>query len=174
MKWPILFALLTGLFWGMYGPALGQSRKAEKSPFKPYVLIGVAYLVWGIVGGLVGMAAKGDPFSFTAGGIKWGFLAGSLGAFGALALTMAMFTGGTAKPQIVMPIVFGSAVVVNAIVNVLTIKSDVNPLLYVGIAGMALCIIVVAYFTPHEHPPAKPGSSAGQPTATAALGNPSH
>ena len=25
MKYPILFALLTALFWGLYGPALGQA-----------------------------------------------------------------------------------------------------------------------------------------------------
>ena len=155
MKWPILFAMLTGLFWGMYGPALAKSRSAEKSPFKPYVLIGVAYLVWGIVGGLAGMAYKGDPFTFSAEGSKWGFIAGSLGAWGALALTLAMFTGGTAKPQIVMPIVFGSAVTVSAIVAALTTKNPIDPRLYIGIVGMAICIVVVAYYTPHEHPPAK-------------------
>ncbi len=160
MKWPIVFALLTGLFWGMYGPALAKSRSAEKSPFKPYLLIGVAYLVWGIAGGALGMLYKGDAFQFSFEGSKWGFIAGSLGAFGALALTLAMFTGGTAKPQIVMPIVFGSAVTVSAIVATLTVKADVNPLLYAGIVGMGLCIVVVAYFTPHEHPPAKPAAPA--------------
>ena len=44
MKLPILFALLTGLFWGTYGPTLAQARFFEKSAFKPYVMIGVAYL----------------------------------------------------------------------------------------------------------------------------------
>jgi hypothetical protein len=31
-------------------------------------------------------------------------------------------------------------------------------MLWVGIAGMAVCIVVVAYFTPHAHPP-KPQST---------------
>ena len=115
---PVVFALLTGLFWGTYGPTLAQARFFEKSAFKPYVMIGVAYLVWGIIGGLAGMAYTrkvGEPFfSFTNEGIFWGFAAGSLGAWGALTLTLAMFTGGTAMPQIVMPIVFGTAVSVSA------------------------------------------------------------
>ena len=150
---PIVFALLTGLFWGTYGPVLAKARVFENSPFKPYVMIGVAYLIWGIVGGLAGMSYKGDTFSFTLKGTFWGFAAGSLGAWGALTLTLAMFTGGTAMPQVVMPIVFGTAVSVSALVSVLTTKTEVNPLLWVGIAGMAVCIVVVAYYTPHAGPP---------------------
>jgi peptidoglycan/LPS O-acetylase OafA/YrhL len=160
---PVVFALLTGLFWGTYGPVQGQARAFEKSAFKPYVMIGVAYLVWGIIGGLVGMAytqKPGEPFfNFAPKGIAWGFAAGTLGAWGALTLTLAMFTGGTAMPQVVMPIVFGTAVSVSAIVAVLTTKAETNPMLYVGIIGMAVCIVVVAYFTPHPHPP-KPATSA--------------
>lgn len=160
---PIVFALLTGLFWGTYGPTLAQARFFEKSAFKPYVMIGVAYLVWGIIGGLAGMAYTQKPgehfFSFSAQGIFWGFAAGTLGAWGALTLTLAMFTGGTAMPQVVMPIVFGTAVSVSAITAVLTTKAETNPMLWVGIAGMAVCIVVVAYFTPHAHPP-KPAGAA--------------
>jgi len=48
----IIFALLTALFWGMYGPALQTSRVPGQSPFKPFILIGVAYLVFGILGGV--------------------------------------------------------------------------------------------------------------------------
>jgi hypothetical protein len=43
MPLPVLFALLTGLFWGAYGPTLAVARTAEGSPFKPYVMIGAAY-----------------------------------------------------------------------------------------------------------------------------------
>ena len=170
MKLPILFALLTGLFWGTYGPTLAQARFFEKSAFKPYVMIGVAYLVWGILGGLVGMAYTQKPgeafFNFSKQGVFWGFAAGSLGAWGALTLTLAMFTGGTAMPQVVMPIVFGTAVSVSAIVSVLTTKNDTHPMLWVGIAGMAVCIVLVAYFTPHAHPP-KPAGAQPAPEAKA-------
>jgi hypothetical protein len=170
MKLPIIFAIATGLFWGLYGPAVAQARNAEASPFKPYVLIGVAYLVWGILGGLIGMKVKGDNFtSWSSLGVTWGFIAGSLGAFGALALTLAMYNGGARMPHVVMPTVFGTAVAVSAIYGVATVKTDVNPLLYVGIVGMAACIVMVAYFTPSAHPPAKPGASPlGKPPAEAA------
>ena len=150
--WPIVFALSTGFFWGTYGPVLAQARTFEKSPFKPYVMIGIAYLIWGIVGGLVGMAVKGDSFSFTKAGTYWGFAAGTLGAWGALALTLAMSTGGMSMPQVVMPIVFGTAVSVSAIVTVLTSKTNADPRLYLGIVGMAICIVTVAYYTPHATP----------------------
>ena len=157
---PVIFALLTGLFWGTYGPVLGQARAFEKSPFKPYVMIGVAYLLWGIIGGLVGMVCKGDSFTFTRQGTIWGFAAGTLGAWGALTLTLAMFTGGTAMPQVVMPIVFGTAVSVSAIVAVLTTKTQADPRLWLGIIGMGICIVTVAYFTPHQVPHgAKPAAA---------------
>jgi hypothetical protein len=168
-QWPIIFALLTGLFWGTYGPALGNARSAEKNPFKPYVMIGVAYLVWGIVGGVVGMLYTKTSFAFSTGGLVWGFTAGSLGAFGALTLTLAMFSGGTAMPQIVMPIVFGSAVSVTALVSVATSKHAASPWLYLGIVGMALCIIVVAYNTPHAAPPKPAAPSAKIDSGAAAM-----
>ncbi|MBA4031285.1 MAG: hypothetical protein C0478_10420 [Planctomyces sp.] len=175
---PIIFAVLTGLFWGTYGPAVGLAREAlpgDKSPFKPYLMIGLAYLVWGVVGGAIAMKATGATFTYTSGQATWGFIAGSLGAFGALALTIAMFSGGMSMPQVIMPIVFGTAVSVSAIVATLTVKDvSVNPMLYVGIAGMAVCIVIVAYFTPHpkRHGPgpavkAAPASIPATPTVTA-------
>lgn len=94
---PIIFAVMTGLFWGTYGPAVGLAREAlpgDKSPFKPYLMIGLAYLVWGVIGGAVAMRATGATFTYNGGQATWGFIAGSLGAFGALSLTIAMFSGG--------------------------------------------------------------------------------
>ena len=76
MKYPIIFALLTALCWGLYGPVLGYSRSQLASPFKPYVAIGIAYLIWGVLGGLIGMYFKGDDFSFSGAGAKWGMIAG--------------------------------------------------------------------------------------------------
>jgi hypothetical protein len=159
---PIIFALATGFFWGTYGPVLAQARKYEGSPFKPYVMIGVAYLLWGIIGGIVGMLVKGDGFVFTKEGTYWGFAAGTLGAWGALTLTLAMYTGGGAIPHVVMPIVFGTAVSATAVVTVLTSKTQADPRLWMGIVGMAICIITVAYYTPHSapHAPPKPAQAS--------------
>ena len=101
---PVLFALATALCWGLYGPILGKARVADTSPFKPYVAIGVAYLVIAILGGLIGMWYQGDTFEVGAGG-RWGVIAGALGALGAFTLTLAMFSGGARIPHTVMPIV---------------------------------------------------------------------
>lgn len=160
MKLPILFGLLTALFWGMYGPVLADSRGDLKSPFKPYLLIGLAYLLWGVVGGLVGMWQKGDDFSFPSHGTSLGFVAGSLGAFGALTLTLAMYNGG--KPYIIMPIVFGGAVTVSAIFSILKEAegTHINPLLYLGVAGVIVSAGLVAYCTPHPAPKKAPPAAA--------------
>lgn len=160
---PIVFAVLTAIFWGTYGPVLAESRAFLKSPFKPYVAIGIAYLVWGIGGGVIGMLYKKDSFSFTGPGALWGLAAGTLGAWGALTLTLAMFSGG--KPYVVMPIVFGGAVTVSALVSVWkeSEHTTVNPLLWVGIAGIVICAAMVAFFTPHAAPPSAKPSAAVQP-----------
>lgn len=165
MKWPIVFALLTGLFWGTYGPALGISRAAEHNPFKPYLMIGLAYLVWAVIGGFGGIAYSFGGLNtegalrYSSTGATWGFIAGSLGAFGALTLTLAMYSfakGTPPRADIVMPVVFGTAVSVTAITSVIMTRASFNPWLYLGIAGMAVCIVIVAANTPstgHAKPP---------------------
>lgn len=176
MKLPIVFAALTALFWGMYGPVIGLARSAEGgNAFKPYLLIGVAYLIWAILGGAIGMKATGAPFEFSGPGVKWGFIGGSLGAFGALTLTLAMFsfpTGTKPRPDIVMPIVFGGAVCITALTNLVVIRSqgghaDVKPMLWVGMIGMAICIVIVAANTPHAGPHKKPAAPIESPTSDA-------
>lgn len=156
---PILFALGTATCWGLYGPTLSKARApaGEWSAFKPYVFIGVAYLVWAICGGLLAMKMKGDEFSYTgayAPAMNWGFWAGSLGAIGALCLTTAIISGG--RPAMVMPIVFGGAVTVNALYAWLQLKgAHVSPALWVGMVLVAVGIVLVASNTPHAAP-AKP------------------
>lgn len=170
MNYSVVFAILTAIFWGTYGPVLAESRAFLKSPFKPYVAIGIAYLVWGIGGGILGMLYKKDDFSFTGPGALWGLAAGSLGAFGAFTLTLAMFSGG--KPFVVMPIVFGGAVTVSALVAVWKERGhvDVNPLLWVGMVGIVVCTVLVAYHTPHTAP-ASPAKAASQPGGSPAAGD---
>ena len=93
-----------------------------------------------------------------------GLAAGTLGAWGALTLTLAMFSGG--KPYVVMPIVFGGAVTVSALVSVWKEPehTTVNPLLWVGVVGIVVCAAMVAYFTPPAAPPAN-ASAAVSTTA---------
>ena len=160
MRYPVIFALLTGLFWGLYGPSLAQARSALMSPFKPYFAIGIAYLIWGVVGGMIGMRLNGDALSFSGPGVTWGLIAGTLGAWGAMTLTLAMFTGGTAMPHIVMPIVFAGAVTVAGLVSAATAR-EISPWLWVGYVVVAVGVVLVAYNTPH----AGPAPGAGHETA---------
>lgn len=182
---PILFALGTALFWGCYGPTIGNATSPRVggkplaapdgwSPFKPYVFIGIAYVVIAIIGGLAMMKVKGDSFSYSAPvpgveGVthflpaKWGFLAGTLGAFGALCLTTAMMTS-RGNALLVMPIVFGGAVSVTAIVSILKLRGhgplEISPLLWLGMLLTVVGIVLVASNTPHGHASAKPASPA--------------
>lgn len=175
MKTAYIFAALVALFWGCYGPTLSKARApmggdVSWGAFKPYVFIGVAYLVIAIFGGAILMkvvGGKAGPDSYDYSGpywpaAKWGFLAGCLGALGALALTYAVVkTRG--NPAAVMPIVFGGAVTVNALVAFFSLSKGegVNPLMWVGMALVAVGIVLTAKHTPHgSHPPAKPAAEA--------------
>lgn len=166
MRYPILFAVLTAMFWGLYGPALGEARSELGSAFKPYFAIGIAYLVWGVVGGYLGMQLNADDFSFSGGGLGWGFAAGTVGAWGAFTLTLAMFTGGTAMPHLVMPVVFGGAVTVTALVSLRQARiAAASPWLWVGMALVALGIVLVASNTPHGAPAPHPQISVPEESA---------
>lgn len=161
---PFVFALTTAVCWGLYGPTLGTARLADPdhSPFKPYFGIGIAYLVIAIAGGLFGMWMKGDSFDFASTGLTWGIAAGTLGAFGAFGLTMAMFSGGARIPHAVMPVVFGGAVTVTALYSVFTsgTRLKASPMLWLGIALMLVATVIITTNTPHAGPPASPPEQA--------------
>ncbi len=163
MKWFAVFcALFVALCWGLYGPTLSNARSPNREwgPFKPYLFIGVAYFVIAIVGGSLMMKfVFNDNFDYTGTyrpAMQWGFLAGCLGALGALGLTFALTRAG-GKPAYVMPIVFGGAVTVNAIAAYFMLRGsvDINPLMWVGMLLVAIGIVLTAGYTPHAHPPGK-------------------
>ncbi len=162
---PFLFALGTALCWGLYGPTLGKARlvDADLSPFKPYVGIGFAYLVIAIAGGLIGMWYKGDSFSPSGASGLWGLAAGALGALGAFSLTLCMFSGGARIPHAVMPVVFGGAVTITAIYTVLASggRLHASPMLWLGIVGMLVSIVIITMNTPHAPPASTPSTSSG-------------
>lgn len=173
MKWlAVACALGVALCWGMYGPTLSHARapNREWGPFKPYLFIGIAYLVIAVIGGALMMKlAFNDNFNYTgtyAPAMKYGFLAGCLGALGALFLTFALTKAG-GKPAYVMPIVFGGAVSVNAIAAFLSLNQgeSANPLMWVGMLFVAIGIVLTAGNTPHGHPPAKPATASADTTA---------
>ena len=91
----IVCAVLVALCWGLYGPAVsnGRAPNREWGPFKPYVFIGLAYTVIAVFGSILMMKTVfTDNLNYTGEywpAAKWGFLAGALGAVGALFLTFA-------------------------------------------------------------------------------------
>jgi drug/metabolite transporter (DMT)-like permease len=173
MKWfAVVCALIVALCWGLYGPTLTNARSTarppEWGPFKPYLFIGVAYVVIAIIGGSIMMKfVFNDNFDYSGKyfpSMQWGFLAGCLGAFGALGLTFALTKAG-GKPAYVMPIVFGGAVTVNAIAAYFSLHAGetVNPLMWVGMLLVTLGICLTAGFTPHGHTPVKtPATGSSQ------------
>jgi len=163
----IAFAVATALFWGCYGPTLGKARSAAWSPFKPYMFIGLAYLVWGCGAGAIMMINRGDSFEFTgkfAPAAIWGFIAGSLGAFGALTLTYAMFRA-KGDGTLVMPIVFGGATIVTVLATAfLTGNWHFQPAQYAGFVLVAVGVILIQAFA--SHGPVKAAPHASIPAAT--------
>ena len=143
------------------------------SPFKPYVFIGIAYVVIAIAGGLLMMKAKGDSFSYAGQhfpAAKWGFLAGCLGALGAICLTSAMMIS-KGNALLVMPIVFGGAVSVTALVSAWLLRghTTISPMLWVGMVLVVIGIVTVAMNTPHGHAAPKPSTGSDVSTPHASL-----
>ncbi|WP_437227682.1 EamA family transporter [Planctomicrobium sp. SH661] len=163
----LLFAICTAIFWGLYGPALGKARTLGESPFKPYIFIGLAYLIWGMIGGIVAVKASGGNFNFKPESIKWGFIAGTLGAFGALTLTYAMFSAKDAR--LVMPVVFGGATAVSAIVGTILSRSHhVPPAQIAGFLLVIVGVVLIQMNASHGPAPAKPTSDTPAASETAA------
>ncbi len=159
----------------MYGPTLAHARSPQREwgPFKPYVFIGVAYLLIAVVGGMAMMKMVfHDNFDYTGKyfpAMKWGFLAGCLGALGALGLTYSLTKAG-GKPSYVMPIVFGGAVTVNAIAAYFSLApgEKTSPWMWIGMLLVAIGICLTAGHTPHGHapsPPPRESSAVGGNTA---------
>ncbi len=107
-----------------------QGAELGNASLKAFLWVGVAYFVVAIIGPVIVLKSRGTDWSFTNSGITWSFIAGTAGAIGAFTLVLAL--GAAAAPVVkggggfgagaasaVMPIVFGGAPVVNAIVAML-------------------------------------------------------
>lgn len=83
-----LFALCTAFFWGTYGPLLqrGHHEMGTEGRLRPFICVGVAYLLVAIVGPILVMYTtgidRGDGafHHWTFWGIVWSTIAGAVGA----------------------------------------------------------------------------------------------
>jgi hypothetical protein len=173
MTW-LLFALMTVLFWGVYGVILHMGRAAmpgvnppgpemQHAGLKAFIFVCIAYGLIGVIAAWV-LKVRGSDWSFSTGGMSISFIAGFAGAAGALTLVLALGAAalpaikggggyGAAAAAVVMPIVFGGAPIVNSIVAMLLHRPDggikaIPVPFYIGIILAATGAVMVAKFAP--------------------------
>jgi len=164
----IPFAMITMLCWGIYGPVLRTgSGLLDRNHWLPFIGVGLAYVVIAILVPSAILATKGDSGKWTMNGTIWSLAAGCCGAVGALGIILAFVFGGS--PLYVMPLVFGSAPVVNTLVSMWMTKTfgEAGPVFFAGIVLVALGAAGVFLFAPKAAPAAKPAVAAETTTDAA-------
>jgi len=149
MLW-VAFALGAALSWGVYGAMLHNGQVKLGNPLRALLCVGLAYFLIGVLVPAAGLWSQGQlgAQGFNLAGTTTATLAGALGAVGAVCIIWAFKVGGL--PLYVMPLVFGGAPLINALVTMLIHppRTTPNPLFFLGyilvIAGASL----VLYFKP--------------------------
>ena len=176
------FALCTALFWGTYGPLLQRGHQYMESDgrLRPFICVGVAYLLVAIVGPILVMYLTGMEMDTEKGrglfhgwsisGILMSTLAGGVGALGAFTLIMALNYGGPRSPLFVMPIVFGCAPIVSTFFSMFLNKSltQISPFFAAGLLLVAVGAVTILVTAPRPKPAshgAKPAAAAKQDVA---------
>ncbi len=117
MNW-VSFALMTVVFWGLYGVFLHKGSMGMKDPefgrYKAFLVVGIAYFLVAVLAPIALLKLSGSNLKLTGVGFKWSLIAGFVGAFGALGVLVAFGKGG--HPSAVMSIIFAGAPVVNSVV----------------------------------------------------------
>jgi hypothetical protein len=169
-----IFAFCTALFWGTYGPLLsrGHHLMGTEGRLRPFICVGVAYLLVAIVGPIVVMYMtgidKGDGLfsGWTFSGIVWSTIVGTVGALGAFTLIMALGAGGPASPVYVMPIVFGCAPVVSAFTSMyLSNTYKISPFFAAGLILVAVGAVTILITAPRPQKKPADDSHTSQPAA---------
>ena len=151
---------LTAICWGVYGPVLHFGRDAMQSALRPFVCVGLAYFLIGVISPVALLWRGGEKGSWTSTGVLWSMLAGVAGSLGALGVILALTAGG--NPIYIMPLVFGGAPVVNTLMSAYLNKSFYQ-LKAPFLAGLILVItgaVTVLIFKPQVHATPNPPSVA--------------
>ena len=175
MMW-LTFALMTVLFWGLYGIFLHSGQIGMADPvngrYKAFLWVGLAYFLVAVLAPAGMLVAKGASWSFPMKGMSWSLIAGLVGAAGAFCVLLAFGAKGT--PATVMTIIFAGAPIVNAVVA-LTLhpprggwKSIPLPFF----AGILLAVIGASLVTLYKPAPGAAAPSA--PPSAVAPGDPAN
>jgi len=153
----VVFALCTAAFWGVYGPLLqrGHHFMGTEGRLRPFICVGIAYLLVAIVGPIVVMYTTGIDrgqglfHGWTVSGILWSTFAGGVGALGAFTLLLALGAGGAPSTVYVMPLVFGFAPLVSTLFSMYlnNLLGKISPFFAAGlilIAAGAITILIAA------------------------------
>ena len=110
---------LLGHVWAGAADGAGRHvdrRRAKSARLRPFVCVGLAYFLIGVIVPAVWLHFRGEKGEWTLTGIVWSLAGGALGAIGALGIILAFTFGG--RPIYVMPLVFGGAPVINAFLTI--------------------------------------------------------
>jgi hypothetical protein len=147
MNW-VYLAFGAALSWGFYGAMLHRGQVSLGNPMKALLCVGVAYFLLGVLWPVGSLASQGQLRAFNPLGATTATIAGALGALGAVCIIYAFRSGGS--PNIVMPIVFGGAPLINVLVTMIIHPPAhaPNPMLYVGYLLASVGVGMVLYFRP--------------------------
>ncbi|QDT75034.1 hypothetical protein [Lacipirellula limnantheis] len=168
---------LTILCWGMYGPVLhhgvqDMSTGAGLARMRPFVCVGLAYFLIGVLVPMAMLAMKGEKGTWTVSGIVMSLGAGALGAGGALGIILALTFGG--DPIFVMPLVFGGAPVVNSFLTIYLAGKmrDIGPFFLAGLVMVIMGAVVVMTCAPQKKKASAPAVTVAPVTSVDAVNAP--
>jgi hypothetical protein len=147
MNW-LVFVVGAVLSWGLYGPVLHKGQVALGNPLRALLCVGVAYFLIAVLVPVLMLRTQGGLSGWNAAGSTAATVGGALGALGAVCIILAFRAGGL--PVYVMPLVFGGAPLVNALVSMATHppREAPSPLLYLGFLLAATGAYLVLRFKP--------------------------
>ncbi|XZE20967.1 hypothetical protein SH449x_000859 [Pirellulaceae bacterium SH449] len=135
----LAFTALTALSWGVYGIVLHKgTHQLGDSSIRAFIGVGIAYFLVAVLVPAIWLSSKPEKGHWSIGGTLLSLFAGTVGALGALGVTLALAF--KADPIYVMPIVFGGAPVVNTLVTSWINKSfsQIKPMFLVGLILVAI------------------------------------
>jgi hypothetical protein len=160
----LAFVAATMLCWGVYAPILQSGQKymgfeGKPSRIEPLICVGIAYFLVAVLVPVVVLFTKGETGRWSIRGFTWSFVAGIIGAFGAVGMIVALENHG--NPVYVVPLVFGGAPIINTIVTMAMNRSlrEASYPFYAGVAIVALGAAGVMFFKP-------PLGTSATPTAS--------